>query len=235
MDTCKNCGKPLENPDQELCPACRAVENAKARTRREEKAGHARRRRMNRTTRKMLIAVCVLAVVFIGLCVTATVMYDKYNPDEFIASVDAALEAGDARALKNLLKGEDLTVSDEGAAALCRGLWNGGAFEAESWRMGRGKDGWTDASSLLSLIGPASGLGVPLQQQAAEELGLVALFVHHIGVVELISQVAEHGIHILLPQRRALDLLLVGQLPLLRELGKLVDAVNLLLFHLASP
>ena len=93
MDTCKNCGKPLENPDQELCPACRAVENAKARTRREEKAGHARRRRMNRTTRKMLIAVCVLAVVFIGLCVTATVMYDKYNPDEFIASVDAALEA----------------------------------------------------------------------------------------------------------------------------------------------
>ena len=43
MDTCKNCGKPLENPDQELCPACRAVENAKARTRREEKAGHARR------------------------------------------------------------------------------------------------------------------------------------------------------------------------------------------------
>lgn len=33
MDTCKNCGKPLENPDQELCPACRAVENAKARTR----------------------------------------------------------------------------------------------------------------------------------------------------------------------------------------------------------
>ena len=39
MDTCKNCGKPLENPDQELCPACRAVENAKARTRREEKAG----------------------------------------------------------------------------------------------------------------------------------------------------------------------------------------------------
>ena len=92
MDTCKNCGKPLENPDQELCPACRAVENAKARTRREEKAGHARRRRMNRTTRKMLIAVCVLAVVFTGLCVTATVMYDKYNPDEFIASVDAALE-----------------------------------------------------------------------------------------------------------------------------------------------
>ena len=115
MDTCKNCGKPLENPDQELCPACRAVENAKARTRREEKAGHARRRRMNRTTRKMLIAVCVLAVVFTGLCVTATVMYDKYNPDEFIASVDAALEAGDARALKNLLKGEDLTVSDEAA------------------------------------------------------------------------------------------------------------------------
>ena len=103
MATCKNCGKPLENPDQELCPACRAVENAKARTRREEKAGHARRRRMNRTTRKMLIAVCVLAVVFTGLCVTATVMYDKYNPDEFIASVDAALEAGDARALKNLL------------------------------------------------------------------------------------------------------------------------------------
>ena len=23
MDTCKNCGKPLENPDQELCPVCR--------------------------------------------------------------------------------------------------------------------------------------------------------------------------------------------------------------------
>ena len=23
MDTCKNCGKPLENPDQELCPAWR--------------------------------------------------------------------------------------------------------------------------------------------------------------------------------------------------------------------
>ena len=44
-------------------------------------------------------------MVFTGLCVTATVMYDKYNPDEFIASVDAALEAGDARALKNLLKG----------------------------------------------------------------------------------------------------------------------------------
>ena len=130
MDTCKNCGKPLENPDQELCPACRAVENAKARTRREEKAGHARRRRMNRTTRKMLIAVCVLAVVFIGLCVTATVMYDKYNPDEFIASVDAALEAGDARALKNLLKGEDLTVSDEGAAALCRAFTDAAQREA---------------------------------------------------------------------------------------------------------
>lgn len=130
MDTCKNCGKPLENPDQELCPACRAVENAKARTRREEKAGHARRRRMNRTTRKMLIAVCVLAVVFTGLCVTATVMYDKYNPDEFIASVDAALEAGDARALKNLLKGEDLTVSDEGAAALCRAFTDAAQREA---------------------------------------------------------------------------------------------------------
>ena len=80
--------------------------------------------------RKMLIAVCVLAVVFTGLCVTATVMYDKYNPDEFIASVDAALEAGDARALKNLLKVEDLTVSDEGAAALCRAFTDAAQREA---------------------------------------------------------------------------------------------------------
>ena len=34
--------------------------------------------------------------------------------------------------------------------------------------MGRGKDGWTDASSLLSLIRPASGLGIPLQQQTPD-------------------------------------------------------------------
>lgn len=159
MDTCKNCGKPLENPDQELCPACRAVENAKARTRREEKAGHARRRRMNRTTRKMLIAVCVLAVVFTGLCVTATVMYDKYNPDEFIASVDAALEAGDARALKNLLKGEDLTVSDEGAAALCRAFTDAAQREAAA-RTAGGPGGRRRRTGGVLRAGRGKGIGV---------------------------------------------------------------------------
>ena len=61
---------------------------------------------MNRTTRKMLIAVCVLAVVFTGLCVTATVMYDKYNPDEFIASVDAPRwRQATPRALKKSAQG----------------------------------------------------------------------------------------------------------------------------------
>lgn len=122
MNTCKNCGKPLDDPDQELCAACRAVENATAR--RVRKQAHVRRRRMNRTTRKMLIAVCVLAVIFIGLCTTATILYGKYNPDLFISSVDTALANGDARALKSLLRGEDLTVSDEGAAALCRAFAN---------------------------------------------------------------------------------------------------------------
>ena len=42
MDTCKNRGQAAGNLTR-ACPACRAVENAKARTRREEKAGHARR------------------------------------------------------------------------------------------------------------------------------------------------------------------------------------------------
>lgn len=120
MDTCKNCGMPLDDPDAELCSACRAEKSALAQTRRASRASHTRRRRMNRTTRNLLIVVCVLTVILIALCTTATVMYNRYNPEKFLAQLDTILAQGDAKELKPLLRGSNLSVSDEGAAALCR-------------------------------------------------------------------------------------------------------------------
>ena len=75
MDTCKNCGKPLENPDQELCPACRAVENAKARRGQEEAAAHTRRRRMNRTTHIILITAALVAAAILQSLLNTPLAY----------------------------------------------------------------------------------------------------------------------------------------------------------------
>lgn len=120
FDTCRSCGRPLADPEQELCPSCRSLEAAKARYLQTQHISRARRRRVNPVTRRMLIAVCVLAVVFVGLCAAATVLYSRYSPEQFLAGLDGALQRGDARALSRMLRGEDLTVSEEGAAALCR-------------------------------------------------------------------------------------------------------------------
>ena len=68
----------------------------------------------------MLITVCVLAAVFLGLCTAATVLYEAHRPDAFLSALDTALAAGDVRTVKGMLAGDDLAVSDEGAAALCR-------------------------------------------------------------------------------------------------------------------
>lgn len=119
-DVCRICGRPLADPEGDLCPSCRAMEAAKAQYLRRENIARPRRRRVNRTTRGMVIAVCVLAVIFIGLCVAATVLYETHRPDVFISDLDAALAAGDVRAVKDALTGDDLAISDEGAAALCR-------------------------------------------------------------------------------------------------------------------
>lgn len=119
-DVCQNCGRPLANPDQELCPACLAMEEAKAQYLKTEHITRPRRRRVNRTTRGLLIAVCVLAVIFLGLCIAATVLYETHRPDAFLSRLDTALAAGDVRTVKDLLAGDGLAVSDEGTAALCR-------------------------------------------------------------------------------------------------------------------
>ena len=119
-DVCQNCGRPLANADGELCPACRAMEAAKAQYLKKEHIARPRRRRVNRTTRGMLITVCVLAAVFLGLCTAATVLYEAHRPDAFLSALDTALAAGDVRTVKGMLAGDDLAVSDEGAAALCR-------------------------------------------------------------------------------------------------------------------
>lgn len=119
-DVCRSCGRPLADTDGELCPACRAMEAAKAQYLKKEHIARPRRRRVNRTTRGMLIAVCVLAVIFLGLSAAATVLYETHRPDVFLAGLDTALAAGDVRAVKGMLTGDDLAVSDEGAAALCR-------------------------------------------------------------------------------------------------------------------
>ena len=119
-DVCRICGRPLADPDGDLCPACRAMEAAKAQYLRKENIARPRRRRVNRTTRAMVIAVCVLAVIFIGLCTAATVLYETHRPDTFISDLEAALAAGDVRAVRGMLTGDGLAISDEGAAALCR-------------------------------------------------------------------------------------------------------------------
>ncbi len=120
MDTCKNCGMPLDDPDAELCSACRAQKSALLPKNRSGRASHTRRVRMNRTTRSMLVIVCVLSVILAALCITATVLYNRYNPEKFLAAFDTALAENDAGALKPMLTGANLSVSDEGAAALCR-------------------------------------------------------------------------------------------------------------------
>lgn len=120
LDVCRSCGRPLADTDGDLCPACRAMEAAKAQYLRKENITRPRRRRVNRTTRAMVVAVCVLAVIFIGLCAASTVLYETHRPDAFIADLEAALAASDVRAVKDMLTGNDLAVSDEGAAALCR-------------------------------------------------------------------------------------------------------------------
>lgn len=119
-DVCRICGRPLADPDQELCPSCRAMEAAKAQYLKRENITRPRRRRVNRTTRGMVIAVCVLAVLFLGLCTAATVLYETHRPDAFLSALEAALGAGDVRAVKDMLAGDDLAISDEGTAALCR-------------------------------------------------------------------------------------------------------------------
>ncbi|MBD5093612.1 MAG: hypothetical protein HDT27_09940 [Subdoligranulum sp.] len=119
-DVCRNCGRPLADQDGDLCPACRAMEAAKAQYLKRENIKRPRRRRVNRTTRGMLVAVCVLAVLFLGLCTAATVLYETHRPDVFLSALDAALAAGDVRTVKGMLAGSDLAISDEGAAALCR-------------------------------------------------------------------------------------------------------------------
>lgn len=133
LDVCRSCGRPLADPEQELCPACRAMEEAKAQYLKSEHLTRPRRRRVNRTTRAMAIAVCVLAAIFLALCAAATVLYETHRPDKFLAALDAALAAGDVRAVKNVLVGEDLAISDEGAAALCR------AFADEARRAALGE------------------------------------------------------------------------------------------------
>lgn len=125
-DVCQNCGRPLANPDQELCPACLAMEAAKAQYLKTEHITRPRRRRVNRTTRGLLIAVCVLAVIFLGLCIAATVLYETHRPDAFLTALDTALAAGDVRTVKGVLVGDGLAVSDEGAAALCRAFSDDG-------------------------------------------------------------------------------------------------------------
>ena len=120
LDVCRNCGRPLADSDDELCPACRAMEAAKAQYLKRENIKRPRRRRVNRTTRAMVIAVCVLAVLFIGLCTAATVLYETHRPDAFISDFESALASGDVRTVRSMLVGDDLAISDEGAAALCR-------------------------------------------------------------------------------------------------------------------
>lgn len=120
MDTCKNCGMPLDDPDAELCPACRTQASALPRARRAAPASHARRTRMDRTTRSMLILTGILSVILAVLCITATVMYDRYNPEKFLAALDSALAKSDVGALKPMLTGANLAVSDEGTLTLCR-------------------------------------------------------------------------------------------------------------------
>lgn len=119
-DVCRICGRPLADPDGDLCPACLAMEAAKAQYLRKENIARPRKRRVNRTTRAMVIAVCVLAVIFIGLCTAATVLYETHRPDAFISDFETALAASDVRAVRAMLTGDDIAISDEGAAALCR-------------------------------------------------------------------------------------------------------------------
>ncbi len=133
LDACRSCGRPLADPEQELCPACRAMEDAKARYLKSEHLARPRRKRVNRTTRAMAVAVCVLAVIFIALCVAATVLYETHRPDKFLLTLDTALAAGDVRAVKDVLVGVDLAISDEGASALCR------AFADETRRAALGE------------------------------------------------------------------------------------------------
>lgn len=117
-DTCRICGRPLANPDEELCVACRQMEAVKARYI-QTAPRKAVRRRMNPLTKHLLVAACVLTVIFFVLSAASVFLYSIYSPEKFLDTLDAALAAGDIRALTPLLEGEGLAVSPEGAAALC--------------------------------------------------------------------------------------------------------------------
>lgn len=141
-NVCRICGWPLNDTDDDLCTACRAMEAVKgnpaptraAAQERGTRAGRRARtrekvrRRMNPLTRNLLIAVCVLSAVLAALTAASVVLYDLYSPERFLDLLDTALTAGDTRTLATYLQGDDLAISTEGTAALCL------AFEDESAR-----------------------------------------------------------------------------------------------------
>ena len=130
-NVCRICGWPLTDTDDDLCTACRAMETVKGnptRTVPEKGAGRTRRgvrtrektkKRMNPLTRNLLIAVCVLTVIFAALTAASVILYDLYSPERFLDLLDTALATGDTRTLGLFLQGDDLAISSEGTAALC--------------------------------------------------------------------------------------------------------------------
>ena len=105
-NVCRICGWPLTDTDDDLCTACRAMETVKGnptRTVPEKGAGRTRRgvrtrektkKRMNPLTRNLLIAVCVLTVIFAALTAASVILYDLYSPERFLDLLDTALANG---------------------------------------------------------------------------------------------------------------------------------------------
>ncbi len=118
MNSCKNCGKPLEDDSSVLCPACAAMERSSA------KAGRAG----VRTIRRMALIAAVLAVVLAVLVALSVFFSQKYNPDHFLSQLTQALTDADTKTLTGLVAGQDIAVSEENLAALCR------AFSSEEAR-----------------------------------------------------------------------------------------------------
>ena len=110
MNRCKNCGKPLESDTSLLCPACAAME------RRDAKAGRAG----VRTIRRMSIVAACLAVVLVILMTLSVVLSKKYDSSLFTSQLAEALADGNTSALTGMVTGQDIAVSEENLAALCR-------------------------------------------------------------------------------------------------------------------
>ena len=125
MKFCSNCGAPLKPDSPYVCTECGAEQQPGS-----SKADYVPpKKKARRSSRRLFALGCVAAVLFVLLLAggtATTFLYNRYNPDDTLRRFGTALMAGDYETLRGMLTSDDLSVTDDGLAALCR------AFSAQS-------------------------------------------------------------------------------------------------------